>query len=168
MATVKVQADKKSATASSTDFVKAGRKEKGLQEWLDKAVLAISKGEVTLTNMIENGRKELSRLRLLKIELQEARLMPVSDYRPLAMLYERQLAGVTPETLSAKGKLDAEKKKGQFLGDLTEEQERVIDRYYEVRAILEFQIVAQIRRVLELQGMLQPKPAKVAEVVEAA
>ena len=148
---VAVESSKKARQASATDFVKAGRTEKSLQEWLDKTVIANAKGEVKMAKAFEAGKAELLRLRVIKATLQEMKLHSVSDYSSLQFLYEHELSEITPETLAVQNEALAEKKKGRFMSDLSAEAESVIDRSFELKAIAEYQTVQQIKRVLDLQ-----------------
>jgi hypothetical protein len=164
---VAVESSKKAKQASATDFVKAGRTEKSLQEWLDKTVIANEKGEVKMAKAFEAGKAELIRLRVIKATLQERNLRPVSDYSALQFLYEHELSGITPETLAVQNEALAEKKKGRFMGDLSAEAEAVIDRHFELNAIAEYQTVQQIKRVLDLQVYGRVEATATVEAVSA-
>lgn len=136
---------------ASLALIKTARTEKNLQKWLDSAQLAIRNGEVSLSKAVEQAKKELATISENRAKLRQFGIQSVADYKPLRTLYEGSLKVLTLESLVADYAIKAKAKTAQLI-DATDGQKEVIAKYFELKAQQEYQIVSQVRNVLEAVG----------------
>lgn len=146
-------------------LVSIARKEKTSQQWLEKAQLAIAKGEITLSKAIETAKKELERVAKVRVELKKFNIPTVSDYKPLKAMYDANLSLVSLDNLTNDYAAEAKKKVERFI-ETNDKQKEIIAQYYNLKARKEFHVIELVRNFLILVGEI--KEEKKVEVKELA
>jgi hypothetical protein len=147
------------------------KSERSFQTSIERMQLAIASGRFDQPKIVKRGQDALKRyndtFQKLNDQLKKNGKgeKPVSEYMTLKGLYERDLAHLTIETFVTQAELSAARMIAKSRAEkLTDAQKEVIITFYDAQAHAAFNIVSEIRDLLESRGAIKSTKKESAKV----
>lgn len=152
---------KEDKSLGAISMVGAARKEKNFQIKLDRMQVAVATGDVQISRATMLADKEMANLRKTHSTLEGMKLKSVADFSALKAIYDESLKGITAEGLASEYAVKANAEKLKAFGTVNPAQIAVIDRYYAIKARKEWNVIAQVKRILDFASGKVPQTAVV-------